>query len=166
VKVYLSLGSNLGERLANLERAIKLLAEKVELKRVSSFYETEPIGYPDQPRFLNAVIEVATSLGPLQILSLVKGIEVTMGRETSFRNAPRPIDVDILFYGERVIETPQLEIPHPRLAERAFVLIPLAEIAPDLVHPVSGKTVRELAVVVEGQEGVRKYERGERSGNV
>jgi len=156
VTVFLALGSNLGDRKANLEKALQLLGERLSLERVSSLYETEPVGFEEQPLFLNAVCRVKTEVGPFQLLSLLKGVEVALGRAPSFANAPRLIDVDILFYGNLLIETDRLVIPHPRLEERAFVLIPLAEIAPGLIHPVSGESIADLAVRVEGREGVRK----------
>lgn len=156
VTVFLALGSNLGQRKANLEKALQLLGQRLAIERVSSLYETEPVGYEEQPRFLNAVCRAAIEIGPFQLLSLVKGIEASLGRVPSFHDAPRPIDLDIIFYGNLVIQTPQLVIPHPRLEERAFMLIPLAEIAPDLIHPVSGRSIEDLAIRVQGREGVRK----------
>lgn len=160
VTVYLSLGSNMGNRQGNLEKALDLLSQKLKLGPVSSLYDTEPVGNINQPRFLNLVCQVDTNLDPERLLALAKGIESKMGR-TGKSGAPRPIDIDILFYGDRVINTPELVIPHPRLTERAFVLIPLAEIAPDLVYPVSGQTVRELLQGVSGAQGVRKWENKE-----
>ena len=159
--VYLGLGSNLGDRKANLERALELAGEWLRIEEVSSLYETVPLGHTDQPMFLNAVCRVDTDLGPFQLLSLLKGIETAMGRVPSFANGPRCVDLDILFCGDLVIETPELTVPHPRIAERAFVLIPLVEIAPDLVHPASGESVRQLAATVEGREGVRLAGRAE-----
>jgi len=156
MKVYLSLGSNVGDRKANLEKALRLLGQRLQIEQVSSVYETEPVGYTEQPRFLNAVCRVETDIGPLQLLSLIKGIEASLGRVPSFPNAPRPIDVDILFYSDLVMETPELTIPHPRIKERAFVLIPLLEIAPDLLHPVTSESIRDLAANVLGKEDVRK----------
>ena len=156
MRVYLGLGSNLGDRQVNLERALKLLGERLQIELVSSIYDTEPVGYGEQPRFLNAVCRAQTELGPLQLLSLVKGIEASLGRVPGFPDAPRPIDVDIILYSDLVMETPELTIPHPRFRERAFVLIPLLEVAPDLRHPVSGEHIRDLAAIVGGQEGVKK----------
>lgn len=156
MQVYLGLGSNLGDRQANLARALKLLGERLHIELVSSLYETEPVDYTEQPLFLNAICRAQTELGPMQLLSLVKGIEASLGRVPSFPNAPRPIDIDIIFYGGLIMETPELTIPHPRLEERAFVLIPLLEIAPDLRHPVSGENVKDLAARVGGLEGVKK----------
>ncbi len=156
VTLYLGLGSNLGDREANLEKALKLLGQTLLLEQLSSVYETQPVGYEEQPLFLNAVCRAATDIGPFQLLSLVKGIEVALGRVPSFPNAPRPIDIDILLYGNLVIEAPELLIPHPRLAERAFVLIPLSELDAALVHPQSGERISDLAARVQGREGVRK----------
>jgi len=156
VDVYLGLGSNLGERQANLERAVELLGERLRMEKVSSVYETEPVGYEEQPPFLNAVCRVQTDIGPLQLLSLVKGIEASMGRVPGFTDGPRLIDIDIILYGDMVMMDPELTIPHPRMAQRAFVLIPLAEIAPGLVHPFSGESVEEMVANVDGIDGVKK----------
>jgi GTP cyclohydrolase-4 len=157
VTVYLGLGSNLGNRQHNLEKAVELLAKEINIIKLSPLYETDPVGYREQPRFLNAVCEAATSLSPEELLSLAKKVEVTIGRIPSFRNAPRPIDIDILFYGNEIINLPELTIPHPRLEERAFVLVPLAQIAPELVHPVTYEVVGEMARTVEGREGVKRW---------
>lgn len=154
---YLGLGSNLEDREMNLSQALLLIAPKVIVKKVSSVYETRPVGYEEQPMFLNMVCQVATSLDPGELLRLVKDIEARMGRKTSFRNSPRIIDIDILFYNARVIKTEELTIPHPRVAERAFVLIPLSEIAPGLTHPELGRKIAELARGVEGNNDVRKW---------
>lgn len=156
MEVYLGLGSNLGDRKANLEKALQLLGERLHIERVSSLYETEPVGHAEQPMFLNAVCCAETELGPLQLLSLIKGVEAALGRVPSFTNGPRSIDVDILFYGDLNMETTDLTIPHPRIEERAFVLLPLLEIAPQLMHPISGESIKDLATAVQGQEGVEK----------
>ena len=142
-KVYLGLGSNMGNRQENLDWALDLLSQRLRPGKVSSVYETEPVGNVNQPYFLNITCEAYTTLEPEHLLALAKGIETKLGR-TGKSLDPRPIDIDILFYGDRVIDTPELVIPHPRLHERAFVLIPLAEIAAQLVHPVIGKTVLEI----------------------
>jgi 2-amino-4-hydroxy-6-hydroxymethyldihydropteridine diphosphokinase len=158
---YLGLGSNLGEREENLRHALTLLSLKVKLKEVSSIYETEPVGYKEQPLFLNLVCRITTDLPPEELFHLIKDIETRMGRVPSKqRNLPRIIDIDILFYKDKIMDTLNLTIPHPRLQDRAFVLIPLEEIAPDLVHPRLGKSITQLANNVEGQEGVWKYKGG------
>ena len=158
VAVYLGLGSNLGNRQGNLGKALDLLAQRLRVEKISSVYETEPVGNINQPRFLNLVCQAYTRLAPTELLTLAKGIESKLGRTFNKPNTPRPIDIDILFYGEQVIETPELVIPHPRLTERAFVLIPLAEVAPDLVHPISGKTVKELLEAIRETQGVFRWE--------
>jgi GTP cyclohydrolase-4 len=154
--VYLGLGSNLGDREGNLIKAVELLAQKVNVDQLSSIYETEPIGYQKQAPFLNAVCQVNASLAPGELLEIAKEIEMALGRVPSFPNAPRPIDIDILFYDKCVINAPRLIIPHPRLEERAFVLAPLAELAPNLVHPVSHKRVIEMRNGIK-LSGVRKW---------
>lgn len=143
--VYLALGSNLGDRLANLKQAIAALTPQMEVKAKSSVYETPPWGYEEQPKFLNQVIKVKTYLDPEPLLKHLKRLEVALGRKESFPNGPRLIDMDILFYDDLVLNGPSLVIPHPRLHERGFVLLPLMDIAPDLVHPINKKSVREMA---------------------
>jgi len=157
VAIYLALGSNLGDRMGNLASAVEHLSQKVNIKRVSSVYETEPVYYKEQPLYLNTALSAITELDPFELLSFVKSIESALGRQPSFRDAPRLIDIDILFYGDRVVQTEELTVPHPGIAKRAFVLVPLAEIAPGLVHPVLQKRVSELLAVVEGIDGVRKF---------
>ena len=156
VTVYLSLGSNMGERQDNLDKALELLSQRLRVKQVSSVYDTEPIGNVNQPHFLNLVCQIYTSLDPTELLALAKGIEMKLGRTSNSHDAPRPIDIDILFYGDQVIDTPELIIPHPRLTKRAFVLVPLAELASDLTHPVNGKTIRELLEGLKEVQGVFK----------
>jgi 2-amino-4-hydroxy-6-hydroxymethyldihydropteridine diphosphokinase len=157
VEIYLGLGSNLGDRMGNMTSAVERLSQKITIKKPSSIYETEPVYYKEQPLYLNAVLSAVTELDPFELLRFVKSIESDLGRQPSFRNAPRTIDIDILFYGDQVVETQEITIPHPRIAERAFVLVPLAEIAPRLVHPLLQKRVSELLAVVEGVDGVRKF---------
>jgi len=155
---YLCLGSNLGKRKENLRQALISLSPKVNLEDVSSIYETEPVGYREQPLFLNMVCRISTDLPPEELLHLAKDIEAKMGRVPDEQiDSPRPIDIDILFYNNKIMETQNLTIPHPRLQDRAFVLIPLAEIDPDLIHPKVGKSIAQLANDVKGQKGVRKW---------
>jgi 2-amino-4-hydroxy-6-hydroxymethyldihydropteridine diphosphokinase len=154
--VYLALGTNLGDRLANLKTAINDLAPGVNVKRASSVFETEPWGYADQPWFLNQVLEAETEFSPEELLQYLKKLERDLGRTPSFHYGPRLIDIDVLFYDDLVLETPQLEIPHPQVAERSFVLVPLADLAPDLCHPVLGVTMHELLEKV-GSRGVFFY---------
>ena len=158
VIVYLGLGSNMGDRRNNLNRARDYLSQRLRVEKVSSVYETEPVGNIEQPRFLNLVCEVYTNLAPMELLSLDKGVERKLGRVPGKSDEPRPIDIDILFYDDQIIETPELVIPHPGLTERAFVLVPLAEIAPELVHPVNGKTIKELIKGVDVVQGIFKWE--------
>jgi len=156
VTVYLGLGSNLGNRQDNLKEALGFLSQRMRVEKASSVYDTEPIGNIDQPRFLNMVCQVYTRLAPKELLILAKGIESKLGRVGKSDN-PRPIDIDILFYGDQIIETPELVIPHPRLAKRAFVLVPLAEIAPTLRHPSSGKTIQEILQRATETQSVFKW---------
>lgn len=142
--VYLALGSNMGNRLSNLKAAISNLAPQMEVKKKSHVYETQPWGFTDQPAFLNQVVKVKTYLQPEALLAHLKRLEAALGRVPNFQNGPRLIDMDILFFDDRVMDTLPLVIPHPRLHERAFVLVPLADLAPDLVHPILHKSVGEL----------------------
>lgn len=142
--VFIALGSNLGNRLKNLKVAVSLLTPAVRPVACSPVYETPPWGYLDQPKFLNQVLRAETDLSPEELLDHLKGIEKRLGRQETFRFGPRKVDLDILFYDNLVFESTRLKIPHPRLSGRAFVLLPLAQLAPDLRHPVEGSTVREM----------------------
>ena len=153
--IYIALGTNLGDREANLANARESLPPEVSVVKASSIYVTPPWGYENQPDFLNQVLETRSTLEPLPLLAHLKSIEAQMGRLKTFRNGPRLIDLDILFYGHRVIDEPELQIPHPRLQERAFVLVPLNEIAPDFIHPVLAVKVQTLLSLVDAQ-GVRR----------
>ncbi|MFC2059371.1 2-amino-4-hydroxy-6-hydroxymethyldihydropteridine diphosphokinase [Chloroflexota bacterium] len=154
--VYLGLGSNMGNREGNLSKAVKQMGEKVIIKALSSIYETDPVGYEQQPKFLNAVISGTTELDPFDLLNFIKSLESALGRVPNFQNGPRTIDIDILFYDNIALNTPQLTIPHPRLAERAFVLVPLSEIAPDLICPLRQKKISVLLANVEDRDGVKR----------
>ena len=143
--VYLSLGSNIGDRAANLQLALdRLAAPDLRVVRISPTYETEPVEYPAQRWFLNLAAEVETELFPMRLLLRIGRVERALGRVRTIPKGPRTIDIDILFYGRAMVRTAKLEIPHPRIAERRFVLAPLADLAPDLRHPVTRKTIREM----------------------
>jgi 2-amino-4-hydroxy-6-hydroxymethyldihydropteridine diphosphokinase len=157
--IYLSLGSNLGDRAANLQGAIEALPEiGVRVLRRSSIYETEPVDLLAQPWFLNGVVEAETSLAPRQLLEELQAIERKLGSKKLVPRGPRIIDLDVLFHGAAVIHEAGMEIPHPRLAERRFVLVPLVELAPELRHPVSRKTAAELLVATPDRSVVRIWQ--------
>jgi len=152
-RVYLSLGSNLGDRESNLRAAVeRMAAEEIAVLRVSPVYETAPVDYREQPWFLNMVVEADTRLFPMQLLARIGRIERALGRVRSVPKGPRTVDIDILLYGNAVIRRPRLEVPHPRMAERRFVLAPLADLAPELRHPVARRTVRELLNAAPAEE--------------
>ena len=142
--IYIGLGANLGEREENLKAALARLAPEITVTKTSSVTETEPMYVSGQPKFLNMVCEATTELAPLQILHKLQSVELSGGRGANTHNEPRPIDLDLLFYEDEVVKTPELTIPHPKIAERAFVLVPMAEIAPDFVHPTLGISIAEL----------------------
>lgn len=142
--VYIALGANLDDRLKILQEAVTRLLPQVQPRASSPVYQTAPWGFSDQPDYLNQVIEAGTDLEPLELLKYLKGLEVQLGRKPTFRYGPRLIDLDILFYDDLILDTPELVIPHPRLHERDFVLIPLSDLAPDLVHSGLGCTVTEI----------------------
>ncbi len=154
--VLLGLGSNIGDRMRHLESALQSLRAHVHLEQLSSVYETQPVGVVDQPWFLNLVCQGTTRLRPRPLLEFLHEIEDSLGRERGTRFGPRTIDIDILAYDDDVIDGPDLQIPHPRLEERRFVLEPLAEIAPGWHHPVSGKTPSEMLANLDG-DVVRPY---------
>lgn len=142
--VYFGLGSNLGDRESMLQRALEGLSAFVHLERVSDLYETEPVGFTDQPWFLNAVCLGKTDLKPLDLLKACKDLERKLGREPGPRFGPRLIDIDLLAYEDTVMETPELTLPHPRMHQRGFVLAPMLDVSPNWRHPDLGRTVREL----------------------
>jgi len=154
--VYLSLGSNLGDRQANLREAIARVAELGDVTSVSSCYETEPVDFVAQPWFLNCAVALSTDKMPRQFLGALQKIEQEMGRKRTQPKGPRVIDLDILLFGSAVVDTPQLTIPHAAMHERRFVLEPLAEIAPEVRHPVFKRTVRELRDALPSGQQVRK----------
>ena len=157
-KVYLGLGSNLGDRQKNLEAALgKLAASDLRVVRLSSVWETEPVGFTAQRWFLNLAAEIETELFPMQLLARIAKIEQALGRVRSVPNGPRTLDIDILLYGRAVIHSAKLEVPHPRMGERRFVLAPLAELVPDLRHPVSHQTIRAMLEAAPAQT-VRKLD--------
>jgi 2-amino-4-hydroxy-6-hydroxymethyldihydropteridine diphosphokinase len=155
-EIYLALGANLGDRERNLSVALRRLAPLVRIEAVSSLYETAPVGPQDQPAYLNAVCRGTTGLRPRALLRHLQAVEHELGRRGAAhaRWGPRPIDIDLLFYGDDVIDGGELRVPHPELAKRAFVLVPLAEIAPDLQHPEASRTIESLADGVD-RSGVR-----------
>jgi 2-amino-4-hydroxy-6-hydroxymethyldihydropteridine diphosphokinase len=149
--VHIGIGSNLGERQANCRRAVERLRQKgITMRKVSSLYETEPWGVDNQPLFINMAVEAETPLSPEDLLYVLKEIEREAGRQETIKWGPRVVDLDILLYEERIIDNEQLRIPHPYMHQRGFVLLPLAEIAPDTIHPVVKKTIRELKEELRG----------------
>ncbi len=150
------MGANLGDPLAQLAEAVRALGGAVQVEAVSSVFRTEPVGFRDQPDFYNLVVAGSTRLPPDEVLRAVQAVEARLGRVRTFRDAPRTIDVDVLAYGDRVIHTPALTVPHPGIATRGFVLHPLAEIAPGWRHPVLGKTALQLLAAAVGLERVER----------
>lgn len=155
--VYIAMGTNLGNRLANLRAAIKSMPPEITVLAESQVYETPPWGYENQPAFLNMVIKAETGLEPESLLAYLKQLEVELGREQNIRWGPRLIDLDILFYDDLVLDTPPLVIPHPRLHERAFVLVPLMDVAPELIHPVFQRSASDLLADLNTQ-GITRFD--------
>ncbi|MCD5411386.1 2-amino-4-hydroxy-6-hydroxymethyldihydropteridine diphosphokinase [Thermodesulfovibrionales bacterium] len=146
--IYIGIGSNIGSREANCIKAVEILREKgIIIKKASSMYETEPWGLKDQPKFINMAIETETELSPEWLLVVTQEAEREMGRQSIAKWGPRVIDLDILFYGDMIVEMERLKIPHPLLCERDFVILPLSEISPDKVHPVSKKSISQIAAI-------------------
>jgi 2-amino-4-hydroxy-6-hydroxymethyldihydropteridine diphosphokinase len=154
---YLSAGSNIGDRKQHLDAALRFLGGELRIKKVSSFFETEPVGYRDQPWFLNLAIEIETLMSPSELLCLCQDIETSCGRMRTFANAPRTLDLDILLFEDVIMNESGLVIPHPRLSERRFVLEPLAEIAPATMHPVLKRTIGSLLEDCPDQSEVRVF---------
>ncbi|HBM11473.1 MAG TPA: 2-amino-4-hydroxy-6-hydroxymethyldihydropteridine diphosphokinase [Rhodospirillaceae bacterium] len=155
VRVYLALGGNLGDRHLSLRTAIERLQEHVAIDQQSGIYETAPMYVADQPAFLNMVVSGVTDLTPLALLDFLKRLESEIGRVPSVVNGPRQIDLDILFYGDTVLDSDRLTLPHPRIAERAFVLVPLCDIAPDLIGPTENRSISVLLAQVPGRDTVQ-----------
>jgi 2-amino-4-hydroxy-6-hydroxymethyldihydropteridine diphosphokinase len=160
--VFLSLGSNRGDRLANFRRALEELGQAgIKVQRVSSFYKTEPVGFGPQAWFLNCAAEASTELMPLQLLKAIKSVERALGRRPGVNKGPRPIDIDILLYENVVVRTAALTIPHARMSERRFVLVPLRELAPAVRHPLSRRTVTEMLQDSADMSQVTRYKPAE-----
>ena len=157
--VYVALGSNLGDREAHLEGAVRALASSagIELLAISPVYETAPVGPPPQGHYLNAVLRLRTTLTPRALLERQLEVEASAGRERGERDAARTLDVDLLLFGARVVDEPGLVVPHPRMSERAFVLEPLCDLAPELRHPTLGLTIEELVRRVRDPAAVTRY---------
>ncbi len=154
VKVYAGIGSNLEDRENNIEAAIGMLNKKCRVLKISSLYETEPVGYKEQGWFLNCALEIETNLKPEELLKFFHSIEKSLGRKKTIKNGPRTMDLDILFYGDQIIKTKRLDVPHPRLHGRMFVLMPLDELCPDFMHPKLKKSVRFLKDNLKGKDAV------------
>ena len=157
VKVYLGLGSNLGNKSANLKKAIYYLKKNIEVVKISAFYKTEPVGYKNQDWFLNCVVEAEAEIKPLDLLKSLKSIEKKLKRVKTIKYGPRTIDIDILFYGDKIIKSKKLIVPHQRMHKRLFVIEPLSSINPNFVHPIIKKTIKELKNNLRHKKGVELY---------
>lgn len=155
VNVFIGIGSNLDDKEENIKKAIELIMEKCEILKISSLYETEPVGYKRQDWFLNCAICTETELKPMELLDFLQSIEKKLGRVRTIKNGPRTIDLDILFYGDKIINEDMLIIPHPRLHERLFVLEPLKELSPNFVHPLLNRSIEELRSRLNSTECVK-----------
>lgn len=152
--VYIGLGSNLGDKEYNIKKSIDLIKEKCKILEISQLYKTEPVGYKNQDKFLNCAIKIKTELKPIELLGFLQSIEKRLGRIITIKNGPRTIDLDILFYDDKIIKTKNLTIPHSRLHQRLFVLEPLEDISPNFIHPVLRKSIKELVSDLRNAECV------------
>lgn len=157
VKVYIGLGSNLGNKLSNIKKAISYIKKYLEITRISPVYKTEPVGYKNQDWFLNCVLEAETDIKPLDLLNFFKSIEKKLKRVKKIKYGPRTIDIDILLYGDKIINLKNLIIPHPRMYKRLFVLEPLGKINQNLIHPTIKKTIKNLKNNLKNKKGVELY---------
>ena len=156
-KVYLALGSNVGNKLSNIKKAINHIKKSLKIKKISPIYKTEPVGYKKQDWFLNCVVEAETDKKPLELLAFLKSIERKLKRKRTIRYGPRIIDIDILFYDDKIIKSKNLQIPHPRMHKRLFVLMPFSKINPSFIHPKYKRTIMELKNKLKNKNGVELY---------
>ena len=156
-KVYLSIGSNVGNKLINMKKAITSIKKNLRVTKISPIYKTEPVGYKKQDWFLNCAVEAETDMEPFKLLSFLKSIEKRLKRKKVFRYGPRTMDIDIIFYGDKILKSGKLVIPHPRMHRRLFVLEPLSRISPNFVHPEYKKTIEELKNKLKSKKEVRLH---------
>lgn len=157
VNAYIGLGSNLGDKLLNIKKAVNYIKKELRIIKISPIYKTGPVGYKKQDWFLNCVVEVETYKKPFELLAFFKSIEKKLKKKKTFRYGPRTIDIDILFYGDKVIKTKNLQVPHPRMHRRLFVLEPFNKINPNFLHPKLKKTIKELKNKIKNKNGVELY---------